>query len=233
MQMSSRLRLGVALAVATIMPIFGIASPVLAQGTSATSAARSTTSTSTSTTPRSRTRTAKSTITAVDTTANTIKVTTTAKNENLDVALTPETEFGKEEQGLTAGELKVGDTVSFSRKGFRATGIVTSLSPLTLKIEDMATLSMTKTEGVKFNRHTALTRTDLAANQTISLRMRTGPDGKIEGRRVIVIVTKPKTPRVRRSRATGTGTNARRAPNTSATPAESTEPEEAEDEDEE
>jgi hypothetical protein len=239
--MQHRLRRGhgAALVLAAIATMAGTVSPAFAQGTPAPTETPAAKPTSTrSTAPRARSRTAQSTITAVDTAANTVRVTTKSGNETLDVALTPETEFVREERSLPLTELKAGDTVAFSSKELKGTATITSLNPLTLKVGDAATVTLTKTEELDFDRITPLRATDLAVNQTVAVSMAVQPDGKIQGKRFTVIVPKPRARRAtgtRQPRATrqnaaetgaaaGTRTRRNRATTTNTQPATNTAP---------
>jgi hypothetical protein len=129
-------------------------------------------------------------------TANAIQVTT--KEGTLDIALTAETAVWRQENNLTPAEVKVGDMIAFPLRGTDDQATVSSLSPLTLKFADVATLTLNKTEKLDLDRVTVVKSTDLAAGQNVAVQMNVLADGKLEARRVTILVDKPKAARTPR-----------------------------------
>lgn len=178
------------LVAATLAAVAGFTSPPPSEAQNVTTAAGVKAKTT-----RPKSRTEKATITAV--TANSMQVTT--KEGALDVALTGQTEYWRQEEDLTPAELKVGDTVAFALRGTDGQPTVTSLSPLTLKFGDTATLTFAKTDKMSFSRLTKAQSSDLATGQNISSAMNVLADGKLEARKVTVVIAKPKAPRAPRA----------------------------------
>jgi hypothetical protein len=219
---------GAALALAAIAMTGGIVSPVFAQGSPTAETSATQPASTRAAASKGRSRTVQSIINTINVAANTVQVTTKSSKETLDIALTPATEFAREERGVPIAELKAGDTVGFSSKELNGTATITTLNPLTLKVADAATVTVTKMDELDFNRITPLKATDLAANQTVAVSMTVGPDGKIEGKSFTVIVPKPRARRTTSTRrprateqsaaATGTATGARTSRRRTAKP---------------
>jgi hypothetical protein len=123
-------------------------------------------------------------------TADSLQITT--KDGAVDVALTPQTEYWRQEQSLKPDELKVGDTLVFALRSTNGQPTVTALAPLTLKFGDDATLTFNKTDRMSFDRLTTIKSSDLATGQNVTVKMNVLPDGKLEAQRVTVMVPKSK-----------------------------------------
>ena len=183
--------LGYAMVAAALAAGTGLTSllPLSAQTTAAPAGATKTA------TPRTRSRTEKATIAAV--TANSVQVTT--KGGTLEVGRGAQTEYWRQEDNLAPSELRVGDTVAFTLRGTDGQPTVASLTPLSLKFGDSATLTFTNTNKMTFDRLTRIQAADLATGQNVSVAMNVLPDGKLEARKVTVIIAKPKTTRTPRA----------------------------------
>ncbi|MDQ3812891.1 MAG: hypothetical protein M3347_02945 [Armatimonadota bacterium] len=145
----------------------------------------------------------QSSITALDKAADVVKV--TLKEGALTVALKSTTELVQEERGVSASDLKAEDNLSAivlkgSKKKFyiEQKAIVTSTNPLTLKIGDLATLTVAQADKLEFNRYIPIKPDALAVGQTVAVEMRLQTDGEIIMKRLAVIVEKPKPPRAPR-----------------------------------
>jgi hypothetical protein len=186
---------------AVIVPagvLFATSAGAPAQPAATTAADTSKPKTQSTKTARPRSRTEKASIAAV--TANSIQVTT--KEGTLDIALTPETTVLRQENDLLPNELKVGDAIAFPLRGTDDPPTVSSLVPLTLKYADIATLTLNKTEKMSFDRLTTIKSSDLATGQNVSVQMNVLADGKLEARRVTVMIDKPKPAKTPRTRKT-------------------------------
>lgn len=102
--------------------------------------------------------------------------------------LVPATIFWCYQRGVSAADLKVGETVRMNLPGTDDMGRVESLSPLTLKFGGNATLSYGQDSKVKFERISKITATDVVAGQKGKVAGNVYPDGRIEAREVWVNV---------------------------------------------
>jgi len=125
--------------------------------------------------------------------ANATMVKLNVKGVEMNVNLVLTTEYWRIQTGLPVSALKVGDMVKFTLKGTDDMATVQSLAPLTLKFEDVATLTIDKIGRMKFDRVAKLTATDLVAGQEAKVASNVFPDGKMEAREVWVVIkpTKP------------------------------------------
>ena len=147
--------------------------------------------------PKPKSRTLQGTFSQAN--ATTIKL--KAKDGETNVNLVPTTVYWRIQTGLPVSELKVGDMVKFTLKGTDNMATVQSLSPLTLKFSDVATLTLDKIGRTKFDRVTELTATGLVAGQEAKVASNLFPDGKLEAREVWVIV-KPTKAAAKTTKAT-------------------------------
>ena len=164
--------------------------------------------------PANRTgeRKIESTITALDLDASPPKVTLRAGAMTL--TLKPATKVVKEERDLIAADLKVGDTLclltlksakipktSTNDSKIKEECTVTTLNPLTLKVGDSATLTITKVELAAFSREAPLQPAQLAVGQTVAVNFYVR-GGDIDVLRLAVVTArpKPKTPRTPRKK---------------------------------
>jgi hypothetical protein len=84
--------------------------------------------------------------------------------------------------------LKVGDTVRFPLKGTDGLPTIQSLTPLTLKFGDEATLTLNQTEKMKFDLVTKITAAELATGQEVKIASNVFADGKMEAREVWLVL---------------------------------------------
>lgn len=139
--------------------------------------------------PKPKQKTAEGTLTQ----ANATMVKLKAKDGEMSVNLVPATEYWQIQTGLPSSELKVGDMVKFTLKGTKGMATIQSLAPLTLKFDDVATLTIDKIGRTKFDRVTKLQADDLTADQQAKVVSSVFADGKMEAREVWVII-KPVKP---------------------------------------
>lgn len=154
--------------------------------------------------PRNRTGTRRfeSTITAVNKAGGGLEV--TLRDGALTLIIKPSTELVREERNLGASDLKVDDLLSLvtlrsgkSRLSIKEKAVVTGLNPLTLKVSDIAVLTVTKADQWAFSRFTPLTTDALVAGQTVAVEMTLQRDGGISAKRLAVVVAKPNPPKAR------------------------------------
>ncbi len=110
------------------------------------------------------------------------------KSEELNYSLVPSTVYWRTQKSVSASDLKVGETVKMNLPGTDDIGRIESVSPLTLKFGDNATLTYTNTRRMKFERVSKITATDLVAGQKGKIAGNVYPDGRIEAREVWVEV---------------------------------------------
>ena len=145
--------------------------------------------------PKPKSKTANGTIAQAS--ATQVKLTT--KDGEVTANLVPTTQYWRVQESVKATDLKTGDTVKFPLKGTNGLPTVQGLAPLTLTFGDMATLTITKTEKMKFDLVTKIAATELAAGQSAKVASSVFPDGHMEAREVWVEVApvkpekKPKT----------------------------------------
>ena len=144
----------------------------------------------------------ESAIAGLDIAANPPKI--TLRDGAMTLALKPTTKLVQEERGLTAADLKVGDTIcllTLKSVGLGARTLTSSIkqectvkavNPLTLAIGDMAALTITKTEVAEFSREIAIQPANLAIGQTVALKIYLRGDGDIDVLRCAVVTAKPK-----------------------------------------
>lgn len=152
---------------------------------------RATAATKTAKAPRPRSKTVQGTF--VQANASSVKL--NSKDGELNAVLVPTTEYWRIETGITPSNLKIGDTIRFTLRGTDGMATVQSVSPLTLKFADVATLTIDNPRRMKFERASKLTPTDLASGQTAKVASNVFPDGRIEAREVWVIVEPVRAPR--------------------------------------
>jgi len=111
-----------------------------------------------------------------------------SNKEEMSANLVPATIFWRYQRGVSAADLKVGETVRMNLPGTDDMGRVESLSPLTLKFGGNATLSYGQDSKVKFERISKITATDVVAGQKGKVAGNVYPDGRIEAREVWVNV---------------------------------------------
>jgi hypothetical protein len=186
--------------------------PVFAQETKAAPGTKPAASTPASTivslpaTPKNTTgdRRFESSIAAVDNTANPTHI--TLRDGTLTLELKPTTELVQEERGLVASDLKIADTLSLialkgrrSKFSIKEKATVASINPLTLRIGDMATLTVLEPDRWEFERYTPIQPKSLTVGQTVSILINLQRDGEITTRR-IAVVAKSKPVKSRNSR---------------------------------
>jgi hypothetical protein len=148
----------------------------------------------------------ESTITAIEVADGLTKI--TLQNGAMIIGLKPTTTVLREERGLGASDLQVGDTLSLvtlrgarSKINIKENAGVTSANPLVLKIGEFASMTLNKADAWEFNRSTKLDEAALAVGQTVAVEIGLQRDGEISTNRVAIVVAKPKAPRVKSSRA--------------------------------
>ena len=140
--------------------------------------------------PKSRTETG----TLAQASATQVKLTT--KDGETTVNLVPTTEYWRIQEDVKSTDLKTGDTVRFPLRGTNGLPTVQSLAPLTLTFADIATLTFTKPEKMKFDLVTKIAAAELTAGQNAKIASNVFEDGRAEAREVWVIVApvKPAKP---------------------------------------
>ena len=134
--------------------------------------------------PRPKSKTLMGTFSQADATAVKIK----GKTEEVSYSLVPSTVYWRTQRGVSAADLKVGETVRMNLPGTDDMARVESLSPLTLKFGDDTTLIYAKPARMKFERVTKIAATDVVAGQTGKVAGNVYPDGRVEAREVWVEV---------------------------------------------
>ena len=135
-------------------------------------------------TERPRSKTLMGTFSRADATALTIKGT----KEEMSANLVPTTVFWRTQKGVAPADLKIGEIVKLNLAGTDDMGRVESLSPLTLKFGDNATLIYDKPGKTKFERISKITATDVIAGHKGKVAGNVYADGRIEAREVWVEV---------------------------------------------
>jgi hypothetical protein len=162
---------------------FGIAgmNPVTAQPKTAAGTAKTKTE-------KPKSKTLMGTFSQADATAVKVK----GKTEEVSYSLVPSTVYWRAQRGVSPADLKVGETVRMNLPGTDDVARVESLSPLTFKFGEDATLIYGKPARMKFERITKITATDIVAGQTGKVAGNVYPDGRIEAREVWVEVESEK-----------------------------------------
>ena len=149
----------------------------------------------------------ESTITAIEKVAGGTKI--TLQTGSLSLMVKPTTLVFRDERGIGASDLQSGDSLSLialrgarSKISIKENASVVNTAPLTLKIGELATMTLSKADAWEFNRSTKMDATALAVGQTIAVELGLQRDGDISPNRVAIIVAKPKVPRVKKPRAT-------------------------------
>jgi len=126
----------------------------------------------------------------------------TLQNDELRLGLNLETEVVREERGLVASDLKVGDALCLiALKGQRSklkiteAAVVTAINPLTIEIGDAAKMTLLENDQWEFFRVTPIKPSDLKIGQTIALQLTLKVDGDIITKRVAVLSGKPFPPK--------------------------------------
>lgn len=136
---------------------------------------------------KERTIRVKGKVTTVDAAGG--KISVLAPKQTISLTATPTSQFNKAELNVASTDLAVNDKVAFPL--ITEPAIVTSLNPLTLKIGDKATLTVTQSDGLLFTRHTPLKISDVTANQTAWVVYVNKPDGTTELKNLAVMIVKP------------------------------------------
>lgn len=134
--------------------------------------------------PKPKSKTADGTIA----TASATQVKLTTKEGEVVANLVPATEYWRIQEDVKATDLKTGDTIKFPLRGTNGLPTVQSLAPLTLTFADMATLTLNKTEKMKFDIVTKITATEIAAGQTAKVASNVFEDGRTEAREVWIMI---------------------------------------------
>lgn len=132
-------------------------------------------------TPRAKARVSSGSVTQA--TATSLKLDTQEGAQ--DITLTNKTDIARLETGLSASDLKVGDTLALVLAGTSGRPTVQSLTPLTLQF-DNASVTFSNTGKTKFSRYTKLSATDLVAGQQVKVTATPRPDGTAVARNVYV-----------------------------------------------
>jgi hypothetical protein len=135
-------------------------------------------------TERPKSKTLMGTFSQADATAVKIK----GKTEEVSYSLVPSTVYWRAQRGVSPADLKVGETVRMNLPGTDDVARVESLSPLTFKFGEDATLIYGQPARMKFERITKITATDIVVGQTGKVAGNVYPDGRIEAREVWVEV---------------------------------------------
>ena len=157
----------------------------------------------------------ESAISAMDNAANPPKV--TLQNGGMTLELKPDTELVREERGLVASDLKVGDELCLialkgqrSKLSINEKAAVTSLNPITITISDSAKMVLLKDDQWEFYRTTPMKPAELKVGQTVAVQITLRRDGDIIPKRVAVVVgksqptkRKPKTPAAPKEKPAG------------------------------
>jgi len=157
-------------------------------------------------TPKNRTGTRKleSTIIGIEKEAQPTRI--TLRDGVLSVSIKPTTELVQEERGVVVADLEIGDKLSlitFKLKGsIRSKAVVTGLNPLVVSIDELATMTITKSETVSFSRYTPFTAEALAIGQTVALEMKLLTGGEIEATRIAVVIEKAKPAKTTNEKST-------------------------------
>ena len=138
----------------------------------------------------------ESAITAVENKAGFTQI--TLQNGELRLGLNTETEVVREERGVVASDLKVGDALALiALKGQRSKlkitqpAVVTAINPLTIEIGDSAKMTLLKADEWEFFRITPIKPEELKIGQTVALQLSLKVDGDIATKRVAVLIGKP------------------------------------------
>lgn len=135
-------------------------------------------------TARPRSKTVEGPLLQATTTALKLK----SREGDLDITLTPDTQYHRMETGLQISDLKQGEIVQFTLKGTNGLPTVETVTPLTLKFSNSAQLTLPNDPKLRFDRISSSSASELAAGQTAKVANNLFPDGRLEAREVWLII---------------------------------------------